>query len=108
MFDIGFSELLLLGAIALIVIGPKQLPDVARAIARLVNELKRATGDIGSTVLDIKSHSDDLFKNTQSSITKAFLETSKEAKSAKDPKEAIPQAESKTEDPTMEESKKIT
>ena len=80
MFDIGFSELLLLGAIALIVIGPKQLPEVARAIARLLNELKRATGDIGNVVMDIKNQSDDVFKNTQSSLTKVLLEAGKDLK----------------------------
>lgn len=107
MFDVGFSELLLLGAIALIVIGPKQLPEVARTIARLINELKRATGDIGSTVLDIKNHSDDLFKNTQSSITKAFLETGKDLKAVVDPQQTQLQ-EPKSETAESETPKKPT
>ncbi len=38
MFDIGFSEMLLLAAIALIAIGPKQLPEVARTVGRLIND----------------------------------------------------------------------
>jgi sec-independent protein translocase protein TatB len=46
MFNIGFSELLILGVIALIFIGPQQLPEVARTIGRLLNEWKRATGDL--------------------------------------------------------------
>ncbi len=45
MFNLGFSELLLLGAIALIFIGPKQLPEMARTLGRLLNELKRASSD---------------------------------------------------------------
>lgn len=49
MFNLGFSELLLLGAIALIFIGPKQLPDVARTIGRFLNELKRASNDFQET-----------------------------------------------------------
>lgn len=52
MFDIGFSEMLLLAAIALIAIGPKQLPDVARAIGRFLNQLKDATGDFQKTLRD--------------------------------------------------------
>lgn len=45
MFNLGFSELLLLGVIALIFIGPKQLPELARTLGRLLNELKRASSD---------------------------------------------------------------
>lgn len=50
MFNLGFSELLLLGLIALIFIGPSQLPDVARTVGRLINEWKRATSDFQSTI----------------------------------------------------------
>ncbi|PLY02732.1 MAG: twin-arginine translocase subunit TatB [Desulfuromonas sp.] len=45
MFGIGFPELLLLFAIALVVIGPKKLPDLARALGRGFAEFKRATDD---------------------------------------------------------------
>ncbi|MFN7728809.1 MAG: Sec-independent protein translocase protein TatB [Bdellovibrio sp.] len=41
MFGLGFSEILVLGIIALIVIGPEDLPKVARKIGRFMNELKR-------------------------------------------------------------------
>ena len=37
--------MLLIGAIALIAIGPKQLPDVARTVGRFLNQVKRATSD---------------------------------------------------------------
>ena len=46
MFNIGFSEFLTIGIIALLVIGPKQLPEVARVVGRLLNELKRATQEL--------------------------------------------------------------
>jgi sec-independent protein translocase protein TatB len=50
MFNIGFTELILLGMIALIFIGPSQLPEVARTLGRLLNEWKRATSDFQSTL----------------------------------------------------------
>lgn len=50
MFNLGFSEILLLGLIALIFIGPNQLPEVARTIGRLMNEFKRATSDFQDTI----------------------------------------------------------
>jgi Tat protein translocase TatB subunit len=50
MFNLGFSELILLGVIALVFIGPDQLPELARVIGRLLNEWKRATSDFQSTI----------------------------------------------------------
>jgi sec-independent protein translocase protein TatB len=52
MFNLGFSELLLLGVIALIFIGPKQLPEMARTVGRLLNELKRASSDFQQSFTD--------------------------------------------------------
>ncbi len=40
--------------IGLIVLGPKQLPEVARTIGRLLNELKRASGDLTSVITDAR------------------------------------------------------
>lgn len=49
MFGIGFPELLLILALALIVIGPKRLPDIARALGRGFTEFKRATDELKSS-----------------------------------------------------------
>jgi sec-independent protein translocase protein TatB len=46
MFGIGMQELLLILVIALIVLGPKKLPDVAKSLGKALNEFKRATSDI--------------------------------------------------------------
>ena len=46
MFGIGMQELLLILVIALIVLGPKKLPEVAKALGRALNEFKRATSDL--------------------------------------------------------------
>ena len=54
MFDIGFSEMIMLAVIALVAIGPKQLPEVARVVGRTLNELKRATGDLTKTIVDAR------------------------------------------------------
>ncbi len=49
MFGIGMPELLLIMALALIVIGPKKLPDIARALGRGLAEFRRATDDLKNT-----------------------------------------------------------
>ena len=41
MFDISFTEMLLIVTVALVVVGPKQLPSVARAIGILLAQLRR-------------------------------------------------------------------
>jgi Tat protein translocase TatB subunit len=46
MFGIGMPELLLLLAIALIVVGPKKLPELARALGRGIAEFKKATNEL--------------------------------------------------------------
>lgn len=59
MFGIGFPELLLIMALALIVLGPKRLPDIARALGRGLAEFKRATDDLKQT-FDAESRSQEL------------------------------------------------
>lgn len=49
MFGIGFPELLLIAVIALVVIGPKRLPDLARALGRGFAEFRRATDELKQT-----------------------------------------------------------
>src|SRR5262249_61420682 len=45
MFDIGFSELLVIGVVALIVIGPEKLPRVARTVGVLAGRPQRYVAD---------------------------------------------------------------
>jgi TatA/E family protein of Tat protein translocase len=46
MFGIGMPELLLILAVALIVLGPKKLPELARALGKGLAEFRRATDDL--------------------------------------------------------------
>lgn len=50
MFGIGMPELLLILALALIVIGPKKLPDIARALGKGLAEFRRATDELKSSI----------------------------------------------------------
>lgn len=50
MFGIGMPELLLILAVALIVIGPKKLPDLARSLGKAMGEFKRATNDLKQSI----------------------------------------------------------
>jgi len=46
MFGIGMPELLLILALALIVLGPKKLPELARALGKGMSEFRRATDEL--------------------------------------------------------------
>lgn len=76
MFDIGLGELILIGAIALIAIGPKQLPEVAVVIGRMLNEFKRAVGDVSRTIADTRESATSALMESRSPKTPQKLDQS--------------------------------
>lgn len=50
MFDIGFSELMIIALVALVVIGPEKLPKVARTVGALFGRFQRYVGDVKADI----------------------------------------------------------
>jgi sec-independent protein translocase protein TatA len=50
MFDIGLQELILIFVIALLVFGPKNLPQLGRSLGRAMREFKKASAEFESTI----------------------------------------------------------
>ncbi len=61
MFDLGFWEILVIGAIALLVIGPERLPEVARTVGRWVGKVQKFVNTVKSDV-DRELRTDELRK----------------------------------------------
>ena len=62
MFDIGFAELLLIGVVGLLVIGPEQLPGAVRTTLAWVNRFRRSFDQIRTEVRR-ELHNDEILQN---------------------------------------------
>ena len=74
MFGMGVPEILLILAIALIVIGPKKLPDLAKSMGRAMREFKKATSElkesleVDTELKDVKEAFNDMSKDIKGSM----------------------------------------
>ena len=59
MFGIGMPELLLILGLALIVLGPKKLPELAKALGKGLAEFRRATDDLKNEFRQMESEVED-------------------------------------------------
>jgi sec-independent protein translocase protein TatB len=80
MFDIGWSELLVIAVVALIAIGPKELPGVLRNVGHWMGKVRRMAADFQSQfqeamreaeMEDLKKHADDL-NSAAAALSKPF------------------------------------
>ena len=113
MFDIGFPELVIIGLVCLIVIGPEQLPGALRSIVLTVGRFKRGFNEVradiergigadeikqqlhNEAILKEIERSKQFIKDTTQDVTElASQETAAMAQSAQPPKSSrVPDAE---------------
>jgi TatA/E family protein of Tat protein translocase len=108
MFGIGIPELILILAIALIVIGPKKLPDLAKSLGRALGEFKKATTDLKDTlnretdITDVKKAFKDLNNDVRDTIQQGMEQAEPQSiagpeETQEPPKESGKQESSRTE-----------
>jgi sec-independent protein translocase protein TatB len=91
MIDFGFDKIALIGAVALIVIGPEKLPRVARTVGHLIGKAQRYVADVKAEVnrsieledlKKMKTEFEDAARNVHSSVSTQIHDAGAELKSA--------------------------
>jgi len=111
MFDIGFSELMVIGIVALVVIGPERLPKVARTLGHLFGRLQRYVTQVKSDISremelaelgKVKTEFESAARSMQSDVESKAAEAEREIRAAQasfdrdlvaEPQSAQPQAD---------------
>lgn len=71
MFNFSFGEMTVVAILALILIGPKQLPEIARTVGRFLNELKRTGEDISGHFLEVRDQIGQEVKQARADLQEA-------------------------------------
>jgi sec-independent protein translocase protein TatB len=118
MFDLSWSELLLIGVVALIFIGPKELPGVLRTLGQWMSKIRRMAGDFQNQfhdamreaeLADLKKEVDEMAKKASSftefdpvaDVRREFEDTQRQIENAvKDP--LVPQQQANVSTPVPE------
>ena len=101
MIDFGFDKIALIGAVALIVIGPEKLPRVARTVGHLLGKAQRYVADVKAEVnrsieleelKKMKTQFEDAANDVGSSVSSAVDQTSRELNTTWDSISTSPEA----------------
>ena len=100
MIDFGFDKIALIGAVALIVIGPERLPRVARTVGHLIGKAQRYVSDVKAEVSrsieleelkKMKSTFEDAARNVEQTVSSEFNQTTSDLnKSSNDTSTLLP------------------
>ncbi len=109
MFDIGFSEMMVIAVVALIVIGPERLPKVTRTLGHLFGRMQRYVSDVKADIsreIDLEelrklqSSARDAARTFEQSVHRSVNETESELKAiAEDAKPGVSTAGREPLDP---------
>jgi sec-independent protein translocase protein TatB len=87
MLDLGFSEMMVIAVVALVVLGPERLPKVARTVGHLIGRMQRYVNDVKSDItremeLDELRKFRQTVEETASSVQSSFTSIESEARAA--------------------------
>ncbi|ESR23546.1 Sec-independent protein translocase protein TatB [Lutibaculum baratangense] len=76
MFDIGWSEMLVIGAVAILVVGPRELPGMLRTFGKYMGQIRRMAGEF-------QSQFNDALKEAELDEVRRGIESVRQASPAK-------------------------
>jgi sec-independent protein translocase protein TatB len=100
MFGIGSTELIIILIVALIVIGPAKLPEMAKSLGKALGEFRRVTTDVKRTI-EMEAEQADQKVRTEQAKKELFPETAAAETQAK-PAEAAPSEAPAAEKPAAQ------
>ena len=83
MFGIGMPELLVIAVVALLVVGPKKLPDIAKALGKGLSEFRKATDSATETIKE--TFKTDELKKDMNGLKDSLLHGAEEEKGTSSP-----------------------
>lgn len=95
MFGIGMQEMILILAVALIVVGPKRLPEIAKVLGKAMGEFRKATTELKQSIDPDHSlgHVKKAFSEMNQTVTHTVYETMQA--------QEIPSQQERSEDSTV-------
>lgn len=96
MFDIGFSELLLVGILALLVLGPERLPKAARTVGLIIGKVKRSVSGLQEE-LERQVRAEELQEKLKDPYAVFMDDVEREAKEQAEKEQAEQAANNQTE-----------
>jgi sec-independent protein translocase protein TatB len=101
MFDIGFAELLIIGVVALLVIGPERLPEAVRTASAWINRIRRGFNDIKQEVQQ-ELHNDAVMRELRETGDSLRRETDALRKDLRQPLDSLRQSTDPLEEPAAQ------
>ena len=103
MFDIGLPELFLIFIVALLVFGPKKLPEIGKALGKALHELKKSTNEFKQSLeneVGTAQIKEELLKH-QRELQTSLTQASQEPQPIEEIKEVPAEAPAATEAPAQ-------
>ena len=93
MFGVGIPELMVIFLVALVILGPKQLPEVAKFLGKALGEFRKATDDLSAEFNTAKSMLEEEIRQAE----RASQEEKPKTAQVEEPQAPTPSVESNTE-----------
>src|SRR4030067_2194472 len=98
MFDLGMQELIVIFIVALLVFGPKKLPELSKALGRGVRELKNAVQGVKESINEAETKVSEEIKEVKTNVTDSITKETQPEAGSGEGKEEKAEKEEKNKD----------